>query len=103
MAVDANTFGLGDQVRVWGEWTVTEDNTPIDPTNVYITVRTPSGKIKTYQYNTDVAVVKDSTGNYYYDINADIPGWWHYRWWSDGVGKAGQERKFYVEPAQAIK
>ncbi len=64
--------------------------------------RTPAGVTTTYVYLTDNELVKDSTGKYHVDINANAAGTWYYRFFSTGTGQAAEERQFEVRPAVAV-
>lgn len=92
-----NRYHLGDLVRVSGVFT-NAVGTAVNPTVVNLSFRNPSGNETTYIYGTDAALVKDSTGNYHVDIDADEAGIWHYRWWSTGTGQAAEAVKFIVHP-----
>lgn len=90
-----STYAKGALVRVTGAFT-TAAGTAQDPATVKVTVRKPNGQVSTYTYGTDAAVVKDSTGNYHLDVDANLPGRWVYRWFSTGAGQAADEEHFDV-------
>jgi hypothetical protein len=69
---------------------------------VKVSVRTPGRVVTTYTYGVDVAVVKDSTGNYHIDIDANAAGTWHARWFSTGTGQAAEEMEFFVNNPVAV-
>jgi hypothetical protein len=68
-----------------------------DPTTVKLTIVRPDGQRNTYTYLTDAQIVKASTGTYYIDLALDIPGTWTYRWFSEGTGKAADDKTLIVE------
>jgi uncharacterized protein YfaS (alpha-2-macroglobulin family) len=89
-------YDVGDLVRVSGV-VQDEDGTDIDPTTVMFKAKAPSGTVITYTYATDIALVKDSTGNYHVDVNANEAGTWYYRFYSTGTGQAAIEDHFRVK------
>lgn len=95
----ANSYDLGDLVRVTAVFT-NSSGTAIDPTVVICKYKDPSGNTTTLTYGTDVALVKDSVGNYHTDINCDEAGDWLYRWYSTGTGQAAEQHWFRVEAAK---
>jgi hypothetical protein len=88
-------YDLGDLVRVSAAWT-NAAGTAIDPTAVFAKYKDPSGSTTTLTYGTDLALVKDSTGNYHVDIDANEAGTWRYRFYSTGTGQGAEEGNFYV-------
>jgi hypothetical protein len=100
----ANTYDLGDKVRVTGTFTdPLNSDAAIDPTAVKCSVRSPSEVVTTYIYGTDVAVKKASTGVYYLDLSLDTAGRWYYRWWSTGTGAAADEQAMIVKRHVAVE
>lgn len=98
-----NIHDLGDLVRVSAPFTLVSSGAAVDPDAVKLSVKNPSDEVTTYVYGTDAEIVKDSTGNYHADIDADETGTWHYRWWSTGNGQAAQEKLFEVRAAEAVE
>lgn len=94
-----NVYDVGDLVTVSGAFTDVA-GLPADPATVSLAFVDPSGNVTTYLYLTDVQVVKDSTGNYHVDVNADEAGDWHYRWIATGTGQGAQLGQFAVKPRQ---
>lgn len=98
-----NIYTIGQMPRVSVEFTVVATEAPIDPDNVFLDVTTPSNVTTTYEYGTDPEIVKDSTGNYHADIDANELGNardgnpWRYRWYSTGTGQAADSKTFDVE------
>ena len=95
----ANSYDQGDLVRVSSTFT-DENGSPADPAAVFCEVRDPSENVSTYEYGQDAALVRDDTGDYHLDIDADEAGWWHYRWYSTGNGQAAEEDRFWAEAVQ---
>lgn len=87
---------LGELVRVSGAFRDLA-GTLLNPTTVRLKVRTPAGVTTTYTYGTDVDLVRDSTGNFHFDVNANAVGKWHYRWESSGTGQAAEPGEFVVQ------
>jgi hypothetical protein len=75
-----------------------EDRTDIDPTTVSVKLMSPAGEVSTYVYNTDAALVRINTGDFYIDFTPNASGRWHYRWITTGTNKAiAFEGSFVVE------
>jgi uncharacterized protein YfaS (alpha-2-macroglobulin family) len=91
----STTYDKGDSVRCSATFQNSSD-AAIDPTTVTFKYKDPSGNLATLIYGTDVTVVKDSTGHYHVDVNADQSGTWHYRFESTGTGQAADEGTFEV-------
>jgi secreted protein with Ig-like and vWFA domain len=89
-----NTYEIGDLVRIRGLFTI--DNKATDPTTVVGKFKDPSGTTTTYTYGTDAELVRDGTGNYYFDIDVDEAGVWNYRMAGEGTAQAAAEGKFFV-------
>lgn len=89
------SYHVGDVVRVTGAWT-NAAGVAIDPTGVLARYADPSGNVTTLTYGIDAALVKDSTGNYHVDIDADEAGVWFVRFYSTGTGQASSETDHFV-------
>jgi hypothetical protein len=94
-----NEYDKGDAVRCRATFKDSSDAL-INPTAVSFKYKDPSGNITTLVYGTDVALVKDSTGNYHVDVDADQSGIWYYRFSSTGTGQAADEETFTVRESQ---
>lgn len=83
MSNPENTYDIGDLVRVTSTFTLTADDTAVDPTTVTYTVKDPSGNETEYTY-AGGEVTRSSTGVFYKDVSIDEAG----RWWIrvDGAG-----------------
>lgn len=93
-----NTYDIGDLVRISAAF-VNDGGVATDPASgaVIAKYKDPSGNTTTLTYPADVALVKDSTGNYHVDILVDEFGDWHYRFAGTSVVVAADEHRFYVE------
>jgi len=67
-----------------------------DPGGLAVKVRTPAGAVATKTYGADAEVVRDGTGAYHLDVDADAEGDWHYRWEGSGARKGAGEGQFRV-------
>jgi hypothetical protein len=89
---------VGDLVRISG--VVETSDTAVDPTVVKFSYKAPSAAAVTYTYNSDLQLVKDSTGHYHVDVSVTEPGQWYYKFWSTGTGQGAFEDGFVVERTQ---
>ena len=92
----ANEYEVGDAVRCAGAF-ANIAGTAVDPENIHFQHRDPAGNITSLKYLLDVAVVKDSTGNYHVDVDADEAGDWWYRFYglaNDGSFQGADETPF---------
>lgn len=98
MAANAD-YDIGQLVR--SSVTFEVSGTPTDPGGVFVEYRSPSGVETTLEYGTDAALVKDDTGDYHVDIDADEGGDWYGRWYSTGNGQAAKQFSFKVAANKA--
>lgn len=89
-----NIYKNGQKVRCSVAFTV--DGVATDPTTVTCKVKDPSWNVTTYVYGTDVALVKDSTGNYHVDVTTDENKQWYFRFEGTGTCVAVEESSFRV-------
>lgn len=94
-----NAYHLDQLVRVTA--TLTVDGVATDPTALTLRVKDPTGATTTYTLTSTPALVKDSVGNYHYDLAAILTGLWSYHWESTGTVQAADDQQFYVEAALA--
>lgn len=93
-----NVYQKGDLVRVSATFTDVNDSL-IDPDTVVINITSPDGVTTSVDYASSPSVlIRESTGSYYYQADADQVGDWHYTWVSTGIGQATQIGQFAVEP-----
>ncbi len=89
------TYYVGDKPRLSGPFDDIND-VDADPTAVSLDVMNPAGTITTYTFAAS-QVVKDSTGNYHYDLSLTAEGMWTYRWRGEGALNAAKKGELFVE------
>jgi hypothetical protein len=89
----ANTYDIGDVVRLTGTFSVSGTNT--DPTTVTLRVMDPTGNKDVYTYAL-AQVTKSATGIFYKDVTLDESGHWWYRYEGTGAAAAVLEEWFEV-------
>ena len=67
---------------------------PGDPSSLLLVIKSPGGGIATYTSE----IVKDSTGNYHFDLALDSSGSYGYRWQSLGANQGVIEGGIFVNP-----
>lgn len=81
----ANNYEMQTNVRISARFVGVDGVTAADPTEVKLFVKPVSGAIVTYTLS-GAQVVKDSVGNYHYDISTGIaPGAIAYKWQGTGA------------------
>lgn len=90
-----STHDNGDLVRCRATF-ANGEGALIDPATVTFKAIKPDRSTITLVYGTDAALVKESTGVYYTDLNANQTGVWYYRFESTGTGQAAEEFRFKV-------
>lgn len=93
------TFEVGDLVRCAGVFRDVA-GALTDPATINFKYKKPDGTIVTYVYGTNGQLVKDSTGNYHVDVDANAAGTWFYRFYSTGNAQAADEDEFRVLVSQ---
>ncbi len=97
-----NQYRTGSTVRVLSDFTTVATGAPVDPSTVTLTVRDPDGNVTVYTYAA-AQVVKDSTGDYHYDVGpCTIDGTWAYYWLGGGTDQAADEYYFQILPSTAL-
>jgi hypothetical protein len=92
-----DTIFLGDVIHCVGVLRKIADDTLLDPTDAFGWFIPPDGVMVTYEYGVGVALVRDSAGQYSFDISCDDPGNYTYGFYSTGTGQAGSpDGKFRV-------
>lgn len=91
---DQNTYDVGDKPRLSANFKVGVADT--DPTTLTYKALKPQGGTVTLVWNTDAALVKDSTGNFHVDQAIDQWGQWEYRFIGTGAAEASEAGSFYV-------
>lgn len=94
-----SVFDLGDLVRCSAEFRNSAD-VLVDPATVTFKIKPPESDVVEYIYGTDTELIKDSTGKYHVDIDANSAGTWFYRFFSTGSSQGASEREFVVARSQ---
>ena len=92
-------YDIGDLPRLTFEFRDVDDALA-DPSSVTATVRDPSGNLTNYVVASG-QIVKDSTGVYHLDVDADEAGDWYYRGVGTGAISATVEGTFHVRSRRA--
>lgn len=93
----ANLYDKGDLVQVTASFSNRISGAPVDPATLVFKHKNPSGTLVTKTYGTDADVVRQSQGNFFFNINANTVGTWKYRWESTGDYQAAAEGEFIVK------
>lgn len=93
-------FDSGQLVRVYGEFVDITTSQFVDPATVRCIYRNPNNLTTTLVHGVDNALIKDATGRYHVDLNANIAGNWFYRWESTGANQGAYEGNFSVTASQ---
>jgi hypothetical protein len=89
-------FAWGAAIRVRGKFKIPGTGVLFDPTTVRIAYRQGANPVTIKTFGVDAQVVKESTGIYYLDIDANVVGDWHWRIYSEGTGQTADEGTFKV-------
>jgi hypothetical protein len=89
-------FTLGELVRVEAEFK-NSSGVVADPTAVLFKYKKPDNTIIQLTYGVDVALVKDSVGNYHVDIDANQHNIWKWKFYSTGTVQAAKIGEFTVD------
>lgn len=92
----AQVYDIGDRVRVTAEFR-SLTGTLTDPTTIVFKLRSPRGTVTQLEYGVDTALVRESVGRYYSDVDLNLPGTWCYRWAGTGAVQAAEEGTIVVE------
>lgn len=95
----ANTYDVGDQIRITGAFTNSTSAT-VDPTVITYKHKDPSGNTTTLVYATDPQPVRSTKGTYYVDLTLDEAGTWHDRWAGTGAAVAAAEHFWLVRKSE---
>jgi hypothetical protein len=76
--------------------------TNVDPAQVRAMVKHPvdSPDVTEYEYGVTADIVRDDTGEYHLDIDADAAGTWYVRFEGEGSYQGASEGSFIVVPGQ---
>lgn len=94
-------FDYGDAPRSFNEFR-NFAGVLADPQTVKVSIKKPDGTITTKIYGTDGEVIKESTGVYRIDVDANAEGVWSIRWFAEGTGKASSEMRFRVKDSDFV-
>lgn len=92
-----NSYDKGDQVRLSVSCAV--GGVATDPTLLLLKVRSPSGSTITYTYGVTLAVIREATGLFHYDLTLSASGTWHYHWEATGAVVAAEDGVLFVRPS----
>lgn len=96
----ANTYDIGDMVRMTFKFS-TAAGVPIDPSTMTVRLRVNAAAAVIYTYSVDVAVVKDSVGEYHLDYITLASG--SHRYEGNGTGAAtASEPGYFAVRVNAI-
>ncbi len=98
MATTVNEYDVGDAVRVTCS-TTTDAGVPTDPTGLTVRYKVAGGTPVVKTYGVDSEVVKDSSGEFHFDIavTSDMNGALvKYRWVATGAVAGADEKAFQV-------
>lgn len=93
------SYDIGDVLRTRGAYTDIND-APIDPSAVYVSVKTPAGIVTTYTYGSGPDIQRSDVGDYFYDLTFTAPGRWYVRHYSTGIGESSEETMYFVRKSQ---
>lgn len=51
-----------------------------DPTVLTLALKSPSGAVTNYAYNTDAEIIRDAAGKFHADVFLGAAGQWHWKW-----------------------
>ena len=95
----ANTYDVGDQIRVTATFT-NSTSTTTDPTAITCKHKDPGGTITSLVYITDAEVVRSTKGVFYTDVTLDETGTWYVRWAGTGACVAAAEHYWLVRKSE---
>jgi hypothetical protein len=93
--MSSNTYEKGDLVRLSAIFSVS--GTATDPDSVTVKVKGPDKVEVPKVYGSDAEVVRDSAGNYHYDLTVDQFGRWFYRWEGTGAVEVAKDGHLFVK------
>jgi len=92
----SDAFWLNQRLRTWVYWR-DYNGSLVDPTEVYLDVKDPSGNTDTYQMGVDPEMTNPSTGYYLFEtVDLDEDGTWHLRWRGEGTYQGAVELRIVV-------
>ena len=94
----SNVYAVGTKIRLSAAFTDLSDAAS-DPGGILFKIRAPDGMVTTYTYGSDVALVKDATGNYHVDWLIAASGVHRYGFYGITSGQAVDESSFRAKPS----
>lgn len=89
-----NEYLLGNIVRVTAYFN--NSGTAVNPAAVMLYLKKGNNNKVLYVYGVNPEIVRPTTGTYYMDVEASIPGLYTYNWFSTGTGQAAGQDNFVV-------
>ena len=97
-----NQYSKGSNVRMKGIITEVETGYLVDPTELFLHVRSPNETVVTYNYNGGAGLInRQSSGTYYMDYVPDDEGIWFYHYFASGTGASASQSRFEILPPGA--
>lgn len=87
-----NVYTQGELIRLSASF-IGSDASPINPGDVFLNLKYPTGASISISGS---SIINASPGIYQTEIDASLPGRWHYRWYSTGCGQAAKSNYFKV-------
>ena len=99
---NTNSYPIGDTVTLSASYTTVEGDAPLDPSAIVLYILDPAGTETTQTYPGQV--VRDSVGEYHYDLVVPKSGTWFYKFTGTGTGisTASQDGSFAVQPSVLV-
>lgn len=95
----ANTYDIGDKVKLRVEFTDVDTGDFVDPTTVTAKVKDPLGTVTLYIV-TGGQIVRDELGKFSLEIEPAKEGPWSYRFEGTGANKGAAESTFTVRASE---
>lgn len=97
-----NTYSVGANVRMKTVFTNPDTGSLVDPTEVFLRVRSPNETVTEYNYASGGGDINRlSSGTYYMDKVVDNAGIWFYYFFASGTGASADQHYFEVEEPNA--
>jgi hypothetical protein len=107
----AGTYDIGDRIRLGNHSALgvsafkNSAGADADPSAITLIVKEADGTSTTYTFSGSPALLKETTGRYYVDIDLDStapPGTWYYRLAGTGTVMAAEEGSFTVRASNVL-
>lgn len=80
-----STYELDTLIQLTGTFTAADGVTLVDPTDVFLFLRTPNGLVTQYTTSTTPAITRVSVGVYQIELETTQAGPWIYKWQGTGA------------------